>query len=86
MSPERLLVDLWLGLVALAVLAVFAISLAWVLVGVITVAAARHRPHRLAPGLESLAAAYAEAELAEIDATLEAIAAQERPPVSSRRR
>ncbi len=89
MTIGRLLLDLWLGLVVLSLVAVALFALAWMVLPVVTVVGARRRAER--PRVsgavpESLAQAYPEGYLAKIDEALEAILAQEQPGILTPRR
>ena len=89
MTLGRLFGDLLLALLVLSLAAAVLISLAWIVIPVVTAAGASRRGRRRCPastGIEPLASAYPEADLAELDEALEAILAQERPRESARRR
>ncbi len=75
MTPVRLLIDVWLAIVVLSLLSVAAISIAWMWLGLATVAGARGR--RLKAARRAAPGDLAGCDLADIDDALERILAEE---------
>ena len=77
MMVPRLLIGIGLVIIVLSLVSVIGIAMAWVVVGLSTVAGAARRDRLRRRRLGALQGQLAEGELADIDETLERILAQE---------
>lgn len=77
MTAPRLLIDIWLLVIVLSLASVIGITIAWVFVGLSTVAGAARRDRLRRGRLGALRSQLADSDLAEIDEALERILAQE---------